>query len=214
MKSHKDVWLFLLAWVLTAPLAASIATQTPHVMRSYTALPGLQIIEAIGLLHIARSLPRAYLRWAAGILAVVIALSFVSFWKGYFVRFPKEQSDSFQYAMKDAVDYAVREGNAYERVEFANQGALYQSYMFYLYYARIDPLWYLSQGGTKSGGYNEAHSFGTFSSGFLPREVQGAKSGVLYFYDAREIPTGFTVKKKFTLMDGSPAIVAAEKTRL
>ena len=201
--------LFLYAVILASPVPAAITTGSPHAMRIYTMLSALPVIEAAGFWYVIRRIPLRYARTSAVIFAVIIALGFTGFWHGYFVRFPAEQSDAFQYAMRGAVAYAQKNGPSYARVDFANQGALYQSYMFFLFYTKYDPALYQREGGTVSGGFAEAHHFGKYAFGYLPRTPSGFTKDTLYYYNADEVPEGLRVVARFSDLDGKPAIVAA-----
>lgn len=202
---------FLLIWIFISPIPAAITTQSPHAMRSYTFVPGLQLLEAVGWAYIVSFLSDAQRRIAAVIISMVVANTVLNFWNGYLHRFPREQSDSFQYALRDAISYArVHEGE-YQSIEFANQGNLYQSYMFYLFYSRFDPAIYQTFGGTKSGGYAQDHHIGAFAFGYLPVLATEMKANTLYLYDAATVPDSFRALHVFANLDGKPAIVAGTK---
>lgn len=205
----KKIAALVLAWVFLSPLPASVTTQSPHAMRAFTMIPGLQIIEAFGFLWIVR-LFTGKGTWIP-LVAMIAALIFgtMAFWQGYVVRFPAEQSDAFQYAMRDAVLYASRHESQYARVEFSHQGALYQSYMFFLYYTAFDPKAYQEMGGTVSGGYQEAHYIGSYSFGYLPERERDFSKNILYFYNADAVPGGLRTIATFANLDGKPAIAAA-----
>lgn len=209
IRGNVSARLFLLIWIGSAPVAAAIATGAPHAMRSYTAIPGVQLLEATGLVFLATAFPKMRARWAIGLLVFAAGLSLGLFWRGYFVRFPVEQSDSFQYAMRPAVAYALEHENEYQRIEFSHQGALYQSYMFYLFYSRLNPNVYLASGGTESGGYEATHYIGKYAFGFIPQNSREMKPNVLYFYDAARVPDGARVIQRFSNLDGNTAIAAA-----
>ncbi len=209
-KLPRNVKLFLLAWVLVSPVPASVTTQAPHAMRSYTMIPGLQLIEALGVWYVVRHLRTNYMRIGmAVVISTCIIYGAVGFWNGYFVRFPAEQSDAFQYAMKGAVTYALQHNHDYARIEFAHQGNLYQSYMFFLYYSTFDPSAYHALGGTRSGGYQEAHYIGKYSFGYLPQTQAEYAPDTLYFYDAHAVPSGLRTIARFDNLDGKTGIAAA-----
>jgi len=203
--------MFFLVSLLAAFLPASVTTQAPHAMRAYTALPILLIIEALGFWFALRLFSHKEKRFFAVILSMVIASSMTVFWKGYFYRFPREQSDSFQYAIRPAIDFAVSEHGNYKRVEMANQGALHQSYMFFLYYTAFDPRRYQASGGTTSGGFEASHFFDRYAFGFLPQRGEDLSEDTLYFYDIKNAPIGGQVIEEFANADGTPVIVAVRK---
>lgn len=200
---------FLLISIFISPIPASLTTQAPHAMRAYTFIPLLQIVEALGVWWIVRKLSKQQLRILAVIIGMVVSMGLTRFWQGYFVRFPVEQSDAFQYAMKEAVSYAQAAEADYRRVEFSNQGALYQSYMFFLFYTRFNPKEYLRLGGTISGGYEEAHVIGKYAFGILPTKHEDMKKSVLYIYDSTMVPPGAKVIQRFVNAGGKEAIVVA-----
>ncbi len=199
---------FLFSWILVSPVPAAVTTQSPHAMRAYALAPAALLIEALGFWWVIRRFSPRQLQILAAVVGIVVAQGLTVFWRGYFVRFPVEQSDSFQYALRSAIDYAKAQSSQYEAVQFSNQGSLYQSYMFFLYYTKFDPATYLGLGGTVSGGYEEAHHMGTYAFGILPREAAFMKANTLYFYDVLSKPQGIRVLETFTNLDGKPAIIA------
>lgn len=158
---------FIIFWFLSAPIPAAITTDAPHAMRSYTFLPILQILGSCGLvllLNIAGKYKRIiYL----GFFSLAL-FSFFSFYKNYFIIFPEEQSDSFQYALSRAIPYVLENEDKYEKIIISNRNNLYQSYMFFLFFSQYDPVKYLKEGGTISGGYAKTHKIGKYE--FRPIE--------------------------------------------
>lgn len=204
----KNTSLFILFCILLSPIPAAITTQSPHAMRAYTVIPFLEILEALGIWWMIRRFSKKQLQIAAAVMGIFIAQGVSVFWRGYFVRFPIEQSDSFQYAMRQAVQYGLDNANRYTAIQFSNQGSLYQSYMFFLFYSKFDPAAYLALGGTTSGGFEEAHYIGKYGFGILPQEASKFAPGILYFYDAKNVPQGMRTLETFTNLDGLPAITA------
>lgn len=207
----RKIALFIILSLLIAPIPASITTQAPHAMRSYTSLPVMQLMEAIGIWLVVTGITQQKKRIFTAVLSVCVVIGLGIFWNGYFVRFPKEQSDSFQFALAPAIQYAQAEEKNYDRIEFSHQGGLYQSYMFFLFYSRFDPVRYLSMGGTTSGGYEASHVIGKYSFGFLPQKPEDFKDKTLYFYDAKSVPNGARVIERFANADDVHTIVAAVK---
>ncbi len=210
-KISKKTALFIFLSLLIAPIPASVTTQAPHAMRSYTVIPLLQLVEAMGIWFVVMRIKPKKSQVFAAVLGGCAVLGLITFWNGYFVRFPKEQSDSFQYALAPAIRYALAKKKNYKRIEFSHQGSLYQSYMFFLFYSRFDPSTYLSSGGTTSGGYEASHAIGKYSFGFLPQRPEDLNDETLYFYDAKLLPNGARVIERFANMDDTEVIVAAVK---
>lgn len=209
----KPLAWFILSVVVVSPVPAAMTTQAPHAMRAYTMLIGLVLIEAMGVRYAWGMLGKRYRAAGIGIMGLAVLLGNMGFAYGYFVRFPREQSDSFSFAMHQAVAYAAAHGDAYRTVDFSHQGNLYQSYMFFLFYTGYDPTTYQREGGTVSGGYDRSHRFGKYAFGYLPEKPEGFTPDTLYFYNADAVPSGLTTLATFSNLDGKPAIVAATPVR-
>lgn len=155
--------VLIFIWFLSAPTAAALTTDTPHALRTFVFLPTWQIFSSLGIVYLFVHVKRRFLRNV--LTAVSLAIVFVSLWvlaKGYFYVFPKTQSDSFQYALSQAIEYAVGSQDNYKTVVFSNNENLAQSYMFFLFYTKYPPELYQNQGGTVSGGYSAMHKFGKY----------------------------------------------------
>lgn len=198
----------IFSWFFLSPLPAAIATQAPHAMRSYSFLPIWQIFAAVGLVYLFHKLKK---------LNIVILFAFVfcalinlsALYKNYFIVFPWEQSASFHYALSKTIPYVLSQQNKYRKVVFSNTENLYQSYMLFLYYSRYDPLLYQKQGGTKSGGYAQTHSFGKFE--FKPLNNVVAQENTLYIWDINESNRNLNVIRSFSNLDGKEAILVGKK---
>ena len=201
------VLLFLLVWGLSGPLPAAITTQAPHAMRSFTWLPPLALLSGVGVLelwYVARKF--TWTRWI--IVGGIILWSLMQFGKGYFITFPRTQSDSFQYAMKDTMAFVQGTKNEYKQIVFSNNGNLYQSYMFYLFYSSFDPNLYQILGGSVSGGYDKPHRLKNFEFRSVDWTKEELKAGTLYVSDSKNAPSQKRIVNIFRNLDGKEAIIA------
>lgn len=210
-KTKKLIFL----WFLISPLSAAITTESPHALRSFTFLPTWEIFTSIGIIFIYSTVKSNLRKFYVLIMVFMILFSLGSLYEQYFKVFPKTQSASFQYAMTDAVSYAIKNGNSYKKVIFGNNSNLYQSYMFFLFYSKYDPKLYQSEGGTKSGGYNVTHKFGKYE--FRPINIGSEERGNLYIgnYDELNL-NGLLSRQVKTLkvienLDGEKAIKIVTK---
>ncbi|MBI5449612.1 hypothetical protein HY948_04855 [Candidatus Gottesmanbacteria bacterium] len=194
-------------WFVLGPLPASVATQTPHAMRSYAFLPTWQIFTAFGLLSVYAALRRIN-TLSLVVFIFLIAVSLQSFYRNYYVVFPKEQSRSFLYALSKAIPYAVAREDQYGKIVFSNADQTYQSYMMYLYYTRFDPGMYQRLGGTKSGGYAETHSIGKYDFRPIIWKQEKPASRTLYIGNVKDFPDNAVTAARFYLLDGTPALSA------
>lgn len=184
----KRTKILLFLWLFLGPLPGAIATQAPHAMRSYNMLPTWQIFTAFGVIYSIYKFKKYNLIPILG-FSMLIFIGLLSFYKNYFILFPKEQSKSFQYAYAKTIPYVLNVSNKYKRIVISNKDNMYQSYMLFLYHSRYDPVLYQQQGGTKSGGYDETHIFGKYEF----RPINWAKEnsiGTLFVGNPDEITDG------------------------
>jgi len=199
----------ILLWFFLAPVPASIATQVPHAMRSYNFLPTWQILTAFGLVYAVSKLPRSK-AVILTFITVSVAVGFVSFCKNYFIVFPKEQSNSFHYALSKAIPYVLSLEKDYQKVIFSNKDSLRQSYMVFLYYSHFDPSLYQRLGGTGSGGFAETHSFARYEFRPISWEKDQLLSNTLFVGNASDFPKQLN-GTVFTDLDGEGAIAVVQR---
>ena len=192
-------------WFFLAPFPASVATQAPHAMRVYAFLPTWQIFTAFGLFFILNKLRGLKLLGFAAFLVIAI-VSLQSFYRNYYIIFPKEQSKSFEYALSHAIPAIVSKESSYNTIILSNENNLYQSYMLYLYYTRFDPLTYQRLGGTTSGGYAVTHKIGKYEFRPIVWNKERPLSKTLYAGNPQDFPKDISTLNTFYLLDGTAAV--------
>jgi len=202
-KLNKQNRFFILLWIFASPLPAAITTQAPHAMRSYTMLPYLQIIGAVGFVSFWETFKKYRV-----FEVLIIGLSIFYFGKNYYGVFPKTQSDSFQYALTQSINYVTSHQQNYERVVFSNKDNLYQSYMFFLFYSRYDPHQYLLSGGTKSGGFAETHTLGKFEFRPIDWKKDFSLKNTLFIGNPSDFPPDVPTLDQFSYLNGAVGVVA------
>ncbi|MCJ7792946.1 MAG: glycosyltransferase family 39 protein [Candidatus Marinimicrobia bacterium] len=198
----------LFSWLLIAPLAASLTTDAPHAMRIFNVLPVPQLLAALGVMALFKKTKFKSWRTALVIIFLIFSLGFL--WHHYFVNFPYEQSASFQSPLAEAIKFVLPIQGQYRQIVFTNQNHGYQSYMFYLFFSQYEPLIYLFQGGTISGGYNEMHQFGRYQFRPIDWEKETRGGEILYIGNVQDFPEEVMPLKEFNLLNGEKAMVAVE----
>ncbi len=201
VRAKKTIFL----WFFLAPFPASVATQAPHAMRSYAFLPTWQIFTAFGLIFVFNKMRNVKIVGLVAFIAIVI-FSLQAFYKNYYIVFPKEQSKSFHYALSKAIPFVLSKENSYDKIVFSNENNLYQSYMVFLYHSRFDPLLYQKQGGTKSGGFAQTHTFDKFEFRPILWDREIIRGNVLYVGNITDFPADITSVFTSSNLDGTPAI--------
>ncbi len=199
--------ILVIIWLLAAPLASAFSTNAPHAVRAIVFLPIWQLFSGIGLVKIFSYFTSKFHRVFPTILyAVIFFVSLIVFYNQYFIVFPKKQSASFQYAISQAMPLILKKENQYDKVVISNQGPLYQSYMYYLFYSKYDPVTYYKNGGTGSGGFAAEHTIGKFVFKRITWDMEEKKKKILYVGSVDEIHNRDGLINEVSDLDGKPEI--------
>lgn len=141
VKSKATGSRFLLAWLLLAPIPASLATPTPHALRAITFMPIWHIISAFGLVTILTSSMHLKLKvLSLGFISVLGLYNFLTYLHLYYNHYPLLASIDWQDGYKDMVKYVDPIKDNYATVAMTNFYG--HPYIFILFYAKFDPATY------------------------------------------------------------------------
>ena len=204
---NKSVIIFIVAWLLISPMAAAITTGSPHAMRSYSFLPIWQILGALGSVYIINLIKNNFFKKTAIIImSILVITNCFYFLRQYFIFFPRQDSISFQYALSQAIPYVLKNERSYKKIVISNRRNLYQSYMFFLFYSKFDPVLYQRLGGTNSGGYDITHAFLKYE--FRPILSIDEEKDVLYIRNFINLPKEMKIVRSFNSLNGEKAVIA------
>ncbi len=144
----KEKLKLIVPWLLSAPLAAALTTQTPHAVRSLIMLPPLVLIIAYAVDSIQKS-------WLKIGLSLIIALNTLHYLNLYYIHTPVERSHDWQYGYKQAYQFAYQYENDVEEIIMTTEYD--QPYIFMLFFNQIDPAGYQpdsEQGAQRIGKYS------------------------------------------------------------
>jgi hypothetical protein len=195
-------------WLLASPLAGAITTDSPHAARSYVFLPTWQIFSSLGTIFIFSKLREKIIRNVVYTLCgLIVFVSLLYFYRQYFIVFPKTQSESFQYALSRATDFALKNKNSYTKIIVSQRGPdMLQSYMFFLFYSRYDPKKYQIHGGTRGGGFAQTHIFDTFEFRPISWKDEKKDKATLYVGNVSDFHPNTPALFVGTYLDGKEAI--------
>jgi hypothetical protein len=149
--SFRREYLVVLLWFFTYSISADLTVWgVPHALRTFNAVPVFEIIAAIGLVSISKPLFEGVsvvvgrvliLRriYAFGMIVFLIhsGVGVYTYFNHFFNEYPKYAAESFQYGMKDAVEYVREHQYEYDNVVFC--GDIMQPYIYVLFYMKYDP---------------------------------------------------------------------------
>jgi 4-amino-4-deoxy-L-arabinose transferase-like glycosyltransferase len=186
-------------WILVAPVAAAFTLQLPHPVRTLVFLPTFQIVSAIGLMTIWDKI-----RYARIAVFLIILLSFVYYLHQYFIVLPVEDAKYWYTGRREMTQKINTLKSSYDIVYVSN--SLDFPYIFYLYYSRVDPLVYLRQGGTVSGGFEEQRNHvGNIQFRSINTSLLDPEKKILFVGLPTEAFTRWIVDTVY-YPDGTPAI--------
>lgn len=185
VKSRKKLYLLPLFLVLIAPIPASITKESPHALRSITAVPFLAIIWAFGVTFLTKNFKKFKTALIIGVIILSLA-SFENYSENFFRFYNSRVSQDWQYGYKKLfVDYRDEFGK-YDKVIVSDQYA--QPYIFALYYLKY-PSEEFRQGveynPVDNWGFSTAKSFSNFE--FKEIELADFEKDTLIFSDKERI---------------------------
>ncbi len=140
----KGWFRFALIWLFLAPIPAAITRESPHALRAIFMLGSLQIITAAGILYAFEYLQKKilFIKIIPVLLVVFLFFTgFISYYKTYFFVYPKNYSQSWQYGMKEVINFL-------DENEYLKTSKIYitkkygEPHIFYLLYTGYDPTKY------------------------------------------------------------------------
>lgn len=189
--NHRKKYPFvkvLFAWFLIAPISSSLTKATPHAVRSLLYVPTHEIFITVGLILILSKvfLEKKLLRYGFfTIVTFVIFANFYYYLHMYWIHTPIEYAREWQYGYKQMVELVASEEKKYDKVVITYRYD--QPYIYFLFYEKINPLWYQKNWG---GGEIDrfARHFGKYEFRNLDWAVDSQMRNTLFVAVPSEIP--------------------------
>lgn len=216
--------LFLGFWWLVGPLAASLANNPQHPLRSLTTIPVPQIIVGIGGFWILTWLKsKGFVIKALGVFAmiVIVVVSLVYYGDIYYIHSPVHYSEYWGYGMEEVAKYAWENKDSYSEIVidpvFGTKGpdTVGVPYLYVLVYSQYDP--FLFQNSVRRRVKNEdSVDFAnfTFRSIYWPKDRY--QKGGLFIGSPWSLPpqdlSSQQIKKEIRFKNGALGFLVVEAT--
>lgn len=198
--------IVFLGWLLFSILPAAITTDYPHAMRSMTVLFLPQIIAGFGLLFLLQQVKNRNLLLLCVIF--IFGINTLWFFHSYFTNFKIEQSYRFQHGVKDALHYARSHEDKFDQIVISNKGVLRASYMYYLFFNKIDAKYYQLSGQNENGRFDTDRKLGKYF--FTDPSQTEIKGSPLFIIPAGSQPKdNFKIFEDIKYLDGESSIWVA-----
>src|SRR3989344_4866177 len=176
--------LFIISWLLIAPLGAIAGAEVPHAIRSYSMVIPLTIITSFGFIKFWQIVVRKKF-YVLG-FTFIIFLSSAIYFDEYFKHYPVYSAPSWQFVTKQAALITKSLEGKYSQITVDSQN-IEQAYIFWLFYTKYDPSDYQNNGFKKGFGKykfesNPPSDFGNlYVTNTLPSNFE--KIQTIYFPD-------------------------------
>ena len=210
LKNKPKFYQVVFLWLLFAPVPAAPTTQLPHAVRTFNMVIPVHILTAYGFLELMSSVKyqvsgkiKRYLIFSFCFLFLLF--NFFYYLHQYYVHMPLEWSYDWQYGRKEAVQITENLKDKYQKVVVSTE--LEQPHMFWLYYLKYDPVRYLSEGGTVSGGFVKTRNkFDQYEFRPIDWEKDQHKENILFVGLPEEFPGSISTIKTIYYLNKKEAI--------
>ena len=140
-KEGKKEYKLILAWLLLAPIPASITMEKFAVLRSTSMLPLPELITALGFFAILSRLKKfKTIVWTA--YFIILAISVGSYLTTYLNEYNTKYSWAWQYGYKEVVQYAKNHYDDYNKIIISKKYG--EPHEFFLFFWPWDPVQYIN----------------------------------------------------------------------
>lgn len=208
IKQKKKWQLFVLGWLLIAPIPGAITRDAPHPLRTiFLAIP-LLFIAVIGMKWGKEFLIPKVFRFLEVLTILVLLISTYSFWQNYTGSYRKEFSWSWQYGYKQAIDFVRTYQADYDGVIFTKQYG--EPHEFVLFYLQYDPYKYQTSENLiryKRSDWFWVDRFDKFEfiNDWEIKDKLSGKKNILLVTSPQNYPANSQVLNTINFLDGKPA---------
>jgi 4-amino-4-deoxy-L-arabinose transferase-like glycosyltransferase len=212
-KKEGAVWLIPI-WLLIGIIPAATARETPHALRIETTLPMFQIITAYGVVvaitklsSIRKKLVGIPLRYfAIGFTFSLLAVNVAYYLHGYYMHYPREHSEVWQYGYKDSIQYVKEVERDYNQIIVSD---IYgRPYNYFVFYLQMDPQTFRQSAKVT----RDAFGFVTVSQvgkyQFVREMPVETDPKTLLLAPPYDLPSGSKILKEFKALNGNTVFVA------
>ncbi len=144
--SAKRQSLFIIMWLVLAPLPAILSRDQVHAVRSFNMVIPLVIISSFGLFYLVQNYKKSVILYS-----VLALLSLVYFIDAYFIHLPIHSSKLWEYGYKQIVEVVTPVQYKYKKVVV--QQSFAQPYIYFLFFNKYDPAKYQKENSYTNSEY-------------------------------------------------------------
>ena len=138
IKERSKTSIFLIAWLLLSPTAATPSNASPHALRDLTTVIPLTVISAIGFTNLLKNLHNNKIFIVFSLFTFHFSL--FTYLHNYYVHYPRDFASFWQYGYLDAAKKTEELKDQYTKIKIS--GDIEQGYIFWLFATKYDPASY------------------------------------------------------------------------
>lgn len=127
---------FLFAWLLLAPVAASLTVDPPQALRPNPMIPAIVILSGLGLVFLLEKASLLVRRIGLLILLISLLINSVIYANNYFSLYPKVYSESWQYGYQEVFQF-LNTQNGFSKTFFTKRYG--EPHIFYAFFNKLNP---------------------------------------------------------------------------
>ena len=191
VKTNNKNALFILLWLIIAPIAAAPADPAPHANRALPMVIAFEIISAYGVVSLLKN-NYLYKKSATLVFGAVACFFVLTYIHNYYKHYPLEKAEFWQFGYKEAVIETIKYEKQYSKIIV--DSSIEQAYIFWLFNLQYDPQTYQNNGSSEH--------FGNYY--FNSKASQGQNE--LFVADPGNFPDSFEQVKTIYLPNGQEAV--------
>jgi len=214
LKKRNRNYVFIMLWILAAPIAAATARETPHALRSATFIPSFEIVAALGFVAVVgfvKKLKMKYVRkFLIVVMFIIVWVQLIHFNQAYYNDMPRQYSQDWQYGYKQAIEKVEALKDNYDKIVFTDEYG--RAYVYVLWYGNYSAVEFWEKGDTRRDifGFYNTYSFDKYVFEDPKSYVSQANEKVLFVAGKNGLPSGVHVIDSVDFLDGSMGFEIAE----
>lgn len=138
LKKDNKIPLFLISWILIAPLSAAVTREGGnHATRLFFLFPVLTIVSSLGIYYLTTLLPKKLIVLGITPIILVWVLNTTSFLNFYYGPYNLEAARAFHYGFDEVAQKALKNKDSYDYVIIDDKSD--SGLMNYLFASKYDP---------------------------------------------------------------------------
>ena len=130
--------IFIIAFLLIAPIASSLTYQAPSALRALAMVIPLSILIALGIYSFFFLFKNKKILKKISIIFIIVYAYFVAYYlDDYFVHYPKRYPYAWEYGFDQLVPYVESQKNNYNQIYITNKYD--QPYILFLFFSKYPP---------------------------------------------------------------------------